>query len=470
MLFSSYAFLLIFLPSVLAGFFFLRPVASQPILAGYITSASWLFYAMWDWRFLPLLIVSTAVNYLVAKKLHRKCSKYWLLAGITFNLFLLGFFKYTDFLLETLTSGIHMLELALPLAISFYTFQQIAFLCDIYHTRTQLPKPYDYAFFVSFFPQLIAGPIVHARELIPQLQRLQHPPISSQIITGFAFLAIGLAKKVLIADTLAPGVDQLYSSQVTTAMSQMEILAAASGYGLQLYFDFSGYADMAIGLALLFGIKLPENFNSPYKSLSVTDFWRRWHMTLSHFLRDYLYIGLGGSRHGRLRTIINLCLTMLLGGLWHGAGWQFLIWGAIHGIMLSIHYAWRNLSPWQLPAWAALPFTFLCISLAWIPFRAEDSTTAMNMLTQLLTADLWRENNIILGETPLISLLQLDSTNHILWYIVPCITIVWLMPNTANILSRLPLRTTGLISGVLLFLVLKTLYERPEIEFLYFNF
>lgn len=470
MLFSSYSFLLVYLPLALGGFLLLHRRLKREWTVAFLLLMSLTFYAVWNWYHLPLLAGSILTNYLIGKSLFYQPKKHTLVLGITLNLGILAAFKYTDFILQSLPIATSPLNIALPLAISFYTFQQIAWLCDVYQRRTLLPKAVDYALFVSFFPQLIAGPIVHARELIPQLTRIGNPQQPPLFAAGISFLALGIAKKVLIADTLSPGVDQLYNPDLSSSLSQAEVLIAASGYGLQLYFDFSGYADMAIGLALMFGIRLPENFNSPYKALSITDFWRRWHLTLSHFLRDYLYIGLGGNRKGRIRTTINLLLTMLLGGLWHGAGWQFILWGLAHGAMLSIHHAWRKQNLIRLSPWIALPMTFTCVSLAWIPFRAEHIQSATEIFRQLATGTVWRTENLIFGSTPATALLQLDASGHLGWFLPPCLMIVWLLPKTASLVTQLPLPIKGLLSGILLFLVLKTLSERPQIEFLYFNF
>lgn len=470
MLFSSYSFLLLYLPLTFGGFLMLHQRLKREWTVLFLLISSLAFYAVWNWHHLSLLAGSILANYMIGRALSGNKNRGWLILGVTFNLGLLGTFKYADFILQSLPIGSAPLDLALPLAISFYTFQQIAWLCDIYQGRTQLPKATDYALFVSFFPQLIAGPIVHARELIPQLRNIGNPKQPPLVAAGVSFLAFGLAKKVLIADTLSPAVDQLYNPGISDTLSQTEVLAAATGYGLQLYFDFSGYADMAIGLALLFGIRLPENFNSPYKAGSITEFWRRWHLTLSHFLRDYLYIGLGGNRKGRIRTIFNLCLTMLLGGLWHGAGWQFALWGLIHGAMLSMHHLWRKQNRLRLPALLALPVTFLCVSLAWIPFRAEHMHSASQMLSQLTNGDTWRTQNLIFGTEPVNALLKMDASDHLGWLLLPCLLAVWLLPKTSDMVRRLPLSARGLISGMLIFLVLKTLSERPQIEFLYFNF
>lgn len=470
MLFSSYSFLLIYLPLMLGGFLLLQQRLKREWTVTFLLIGSLGFYAAWNWHHLPLLAGSILGNYLIGRILFSDPTRPKLILGVAFNLGILATFKYTDFILQSLPVSASPPNIALPLAISFYTFQQIAWLCDIYQKRTQPPQLTDYALFVSFFPQLIAGPIVHARELIPQITRIGNPDQPPLFAAGISFLALGLAKKVLIADTLSPAVDQLYNPDISGSLSQTEALVAASGYGLQLYFDFSGYADMAIGLALLFGIKLPENFNSPYKALSITDFWRRWHLTLSHFLRDYLYIGLGGNRKGRIRTTINLLLTMLLGGLWHGAGWQFALWGLAHGAMLSIHHAWRKQNLIRLPTWLALPLTFTCVSLAWIPFRAEHIQSTVEIFRQLATGATWHTENLIFGSTPTAALLQLDASGHLGWFLPPCLMIVWLLPKTASLVERLPLPIKGLTSGALIFLVLKTLSERPQIEFLYFNF
>jgi len=303
---------------------------------------------------------------------------------------MLGYFKYTNFLVENINAifenDYHLNKIILPLAISFFTFQQIAYLVDAYRGETKEYNFLHYCLFVTFFPQLIAGPIVHHREMLPQFASdLIYKLNFKHISVGFTIFILGLFKKVVLADGVS-----VYATPVFIAADSgititfLEAWCGALAYTLQLYFDFSGYSDMAIGIARMFGVRLPLNFNSPYKAKNIVEFWRRWHMTLSRFLRDYLYIPLGGSRRGPIRRYINLMTTMILGGLWHGAGWSFAIWGALHGAYLIINHAWSKMfheSLWwkYVGKYLAWPITFLSVVVAWIPFRAETLSGAKNI-------------------------------------------------------------------------------------------
>lgn len=338
---------------------------------------------------MPILLGSIAVNYILGRKLQSQEIKgvqasLWLSLGVCINLGLLFYFKYAFFLQEffrsTYSISFGFQKLVLPLAISFFTFQQIGYLVDIYREPKELRYTFvDYALFISFFPQLIAGPIVQHKETVPQFSKssnlsIQFPNISQ----GLFLFTLGLSKKVLIADSLAPWVKQGFdqAEHLSTAAAWITSLS----YTFQLYFDFSGYTDMALGLALLFNIRLPENFNSPYKALDIQSFWRRWHITLSQFLRVYLYIPLGGNRKGEIRTYVNVYITFLLGGIWHGAGWTFIIWGTLHGIATIIHRIWKKHSPWSLPPYFAWFLTFQFINLTWVFFRARTLDDAFKVL------------------------------------------------------------------------------------------
>lgn len=384
MLFNSYAFLLLFLPVSLLGYFLLARVAGKSAAAAWLAGASLFFYGYWDFHYVPLLLASISFNFLIGSRIGRHAgtplATRLLAWGVATNLALLGYFKYADFFLGTVATltdaPIEPLHIILPLGISFFTFTQIAYLAD---ARLGKAKEYNftnYVLFVTYFPHLIAGPILHHKEMMPQFAdsatyRFQ----SSNLAVGSAIFVIGLAKKVLIADNLS-----VYANELFNAPSETTFFVAWGGvlaYTFQLYFDFSGYSDMAIGLSRLFGVRLPLNFNSPYKAVSISEFWRRWHMTLSRFLRDYLYIALGGNRKGPVRRYVNLMLTMLLGGLWHGAGWTFVVWGGLHGAYLVINHAWQALRqrlgltrpsrPWRV---ASIALTFLAVVVAWVFFRA----------------------------------------------------------------------------------------------------
>ena len=383
MLFNSEAFLFWFLPAALLGFFLCRrfvPALAIPLLV----IASLVFYAQWKLSYLFILLASVGFNYgayLLLEKQSSRRTKHLLVAlAVAANLGLLGFYKYSGFFVnDVLHLPIAGFEAPLlPLAISFFTFQQIAFIVDEAYTETKRVRFDEYAAFVTFFPQLIAGPIVRHDELIPQLKA---PRPTGFFLAGTVMFLIGLSKKVLIADTFARWASAGFASPSELTMSDAWL--AALSYTMQLYFDFSGYSDMAIGLGLLFGFRLPQNFNSPYKAKSLQDFWQRWHMTLSRWLRDYLYIPLGGNRRGKARTYLNLFLTMLLGGLWHGAAWTFVVWGALHGAALALNRVWSRLGIgiWTPIAWM---MTFVFIVFTWVFFRAESIGDAVTVSAAML--------------------------------------------------------------------------------------
>jgi D-alanyl-lipoteichoic acid acyltransferase DltB (MBOAT superfamily) len=380
MLFNSYDYLLWFLPATLIVFFALgtRPRVAQASL----TLASLLFYGWWDWRYLPLILGSIVVNFAFATALQRQPSRALLTMGVALNLGLLGVFKYADFFLANAArlagAAPQLLHIVLPLGISFFTFTQIAYLVDVHRRKAQEPNFGNYALFVTFFPHLLAGPILHHSEMMPQFaERSNKRPQADNLASGLFLLAIGLVKKVLIADTFAPIADAGFGAPGTLSAPAAWIAVVA--YTMQIYFDFSGYTDMALGAARMFNIRMPINFDSPYRSVDIREFWHRWHITLSRFLREYLYIPLGGNRHGEARTAANLIATFLLGGLWHGAAWSFVVWGALHGMALVACRLWSRRGG-RLPrplAWAA---TFLFVSVAWVFFRATSLAEAMAML------------------------------------------------------------------------------------------
>jgi len=292
------------------------------------------------------------------------------------NLGLLGYFKYANFLLAIV--GAPPIDApTLPLGISFFTFTQIAYLVDAYRQPEQRVNPVDYSLFVTYFPHLIAGPVLYHREMIPQFVRGPFAQsIDQRVAIGLSIFVLGLCKKLLLADSVAPYADAIFGHAADVTLTMTEAWVGAIAYGLQIYFDFSAYSDMAVGLSYMLGFRLPLNFYSPYQATSIVDFWRRWHMTLSRFLRDYLYIPLGGNRKGPLRRYTNLMLTMLIGGLWHGAGWTFVIWGGLHGLYLTINHVWNSYSPFSLPTWVGRVLTLAAVMVAWVFFRAESFQSA----------------------------------------------------------------------------------------------
>ena len=460
MLFNSYAFLFGFLPVTLLGYFLLARIRTS-LAAGWLALASLFFYGYWDFHYVPLLLASIAFNYSIGGRINRAAGTplagRLLALGVVVNLALLGYFKYADFFLQSvaLVAGEHVkaLGIILPLGISFYTFTQIAYLAD---ARAGKAKEYNftnYVLFVTYFPHLIAGPILHHKEMMPQFADPETYRLrASNFAVGSAIFVIGLAKKVLIADNLAP-----YANDLFRAPADPSLFVAWGGvlaYTFQLYFDFSGYSDMAIGLSRMFGVQLPLNFNSPYKATSISDFWRRWHMTLSRFLRDYLYIALGGNRKGPTRRYANLLITMLLGGLWHGAGWTYVVWGGLHGLYLVINHAWQAFrfgisakAPGRLESLAAGALTFLAVVLAWVFFRAtsfQDAATIVHGMAGASGAAL--PQSLIAALGPLQNVLQeIGITAYAgggrrfvetyLWVAIAAL-IAFLAPNTQQIVRH----------------------------------
>lgn len=389
MLFNSLEFIFLFLPVSFAVYFLFNRARQTEAAKAWLVLTSLFFYSWWNVAYLPLILGSMLFNFSIGKLLGGQTSlsffpkrKIILFFGVTANVALLGYFKYTDFLIENtnllLGTNMNPLGLALPLAISFFTFQQIAYLVDSYRGETREYSLLNYAVFVCFFPQLIAGPIVHHSQMMSQFSSLRKKVINpGNIALGLFIFSIGLFKKVVIADTFSSWATAGFDG--THALHLLEAWATSLSYTFQLYFDFSGYCDMAVGAALLFNISLPVNFNSPYKALNIQDFWRRWHMTLSGFLRDYVYIPLGGSRMNSFRTYQNLMYTFIIGGIWHGAGWTFVFWGALHGLALCIHRFWSGLT-WRMHTLLAWFLTFNFVNISWVFFRAKEWEDAIKVL------------------------------------------------------------------------------------------
>ena len=402
MLFNSYSFLFGFLPIALAGYFGLARLG-QRFAAGWLALASLGFYAWWEIRFLPVLGLSIIWNFGAGCLLHHLATtrqaglrRFILLFAIAGDLAALGYYKYVNFFIGVAgdLTGLHFaaVNVILPLGISFFTFTQIAFLVDTAQGKAREFNFINYVLFVTYFPHLIAGPILHHKQMMPQFASPEtYVPRSANFATGAAYFTIGLVKKCLLADSFAPDAAAAFNAAGAVTLGVAAAWKGAIAYTLQLYFDFSGYIDMAIGLSLCFGVRLPLNFDSPYRATNIIDFWRRWHMTLSQFLRDYLYIPLGGNRHGATRRYVNLMATMLLGGLWHGASWTFVIWGGLHGFYLVLNHAWQRAKPkaalQRVPASirlaAATLTTFLAVVVAWVFFRAPDLAAALHVLKSM---------------------------------------------------------------------------------------
>lgn len=376
--FTSPAFVLGFLPVTLGGFWFFGRHGRTTVTLFWLFFASLSFYAWWRPVFVPLLLASITANYLLGTAVAHAVAisrparaRALMLLGVAANLLLLGWFKYAGFFFGINRGAI------LPLGISFFTFQQIAFLVDAQRGIQPTTPPLAYASFVAFFPHLIAGPIVRAREIVPQLRRCGARGIQSEAFTaGCTIFLLGLAKKLVLADTFAHFADVGFDAAAHGGvLTFFEAWYAALAYALQIYFDFSGYSDMAIGLARMFNVGFPLNFDSPYQATTIADFWRRWHITLGNFLREYVYIPLGGNRRGENRRVANLMATMLLGGLWHGAGFTFVLWGGLHGAFLVTHAIWQR-THIMLPKVFTWAITLLAVVIAWVPFRSASMQTA----------------------------------------------------------------------------------------------
>ena len=516
MLFNSYIFVFLFLPIVLVGLWVIDN-SWRNLKFCWLILASLFFYAWWKsaylWLILGSIIFNFSVGFFLNKNNRISSRKIALFIGVAGNLSLIAYYKYFDFFAENLNAQFNVdipaQNLVLPLAISFFTFQQIAYLVGCYRQEVEEKNFLNYCLFVTFFPQLIAGPIVHYREVLPQFAKKDSLKLSSNnIAVGITIFALGLFKKVVIADSLAVYASPIFNaSENGVILTFFEAWVGTLAYTFQLYFDFSGYSDMAIGLGRLFGITLPQNFNSPYKSKNIVEFWRRWHITLSRFLRDYLYIPLGGNRKGKFRRYLNLMITMFLGGLWHGAGWTFIVWGVLHGVYLIVNHAWRKMKIQVLGerlvnhfiyAKVAQLLTFFVVVLAWVFFRAESFSSANSILCSMLGA---YGISLPEGFAQLISLSGgyvefngpfnndlIDWVSAVVWIAISLL-ICWLAPNTQQITSlhrpcleevevfpssswfnykfRFSHSSALTISAVLLCSIL---YIARAGEFLYFNF
>ena len=488
MLFNSYEFIFVFLPISFFIYFYLNHKRLTEAGKAFLVFASLFFYSWWNVAYLPIILVSMLFNYILGVSLAKnreqtKVSKKMLLTlGIMANLFLLGYFKYTDFMIDNInywifTEDIPNMNLALPLAISFFTFQQIAYLVDSYRGETREYNFLNYANFVAFFPQLIAGPIVHHKEMMPQFSNMKNKVINyKNISAGLFIFSIGLFKKVIIADTFSSWATVGFDTAET--LNFLEAWVTSLSYTFQLYYDFSGYTDMAIGAALLFNITLPINFYSPYKAKNIQDFWRRWHITLSRFLKDYIYIPLGGNRNGDFKTYNNLMVTFILGGIWHGAGWTFIFWGFLHGMALVIQRIWNQLG-FKMNTILAWFITFNFVNISWVFFRAKEWDDALKVMTGMFNFD-----TIVLPaklENKLAFLSQYGMQFDMNWLpntTIDMWTFVWLIigfifvlafKNSTQQLDSFTLNyKTVFLSGMAFLIGILSLNKVSE--FLYFNF
>ncbi|QUM86296.1 MBOAT family protein [Moritella sp. 28] len=475
MIFSSPIFLFIFLPIVfILHSLFKEEISKKSILV----LSSLIFYAWWEPSYLILMVASISINYLLYQLIvngHNK-SKLLTIIGVVFNVSLLAYFKYSYFIVDNISyfiGDVSIEKILLPLGISFFTFQQIAFLVDSYKNDTDKYNLLDYTLFVTFFPQLIAGPIVHHKEMMPQFKYYKKTN-PSRIIKGFIIFTIGMFKKLIVADTFSIWADTGFSN--VTGLTFFSAWLTTISYTVQLYYDFSGYCDMAIGLALIFNIKLPINFNSPYKASNIQDFWHRWHITLSTWLKDYIYIPLGGNRNGHVSASFNVFMTFLIGGLWHGAGWNFIIWGGMHGAALAIHRAW-SYSKLRMPTYISWFLTIMFVHFAWVFFRAENVSIAITVITKMLNFNLDISNIRMFSANainfPLTSPLTSSIIMIIFLFVIILCTIV--MKNSLEITKynneeHVFSTRSIILYGMLLGFVSLSMFMTSTSSFLYFNF
>ena len=459
MLFSSAEFIFGFLPVTFLIYFVLART-SLIYARLWLLLASIFFYGWWNPANILLITASMAFNFIVGSALFKSRRRGVLALGVSANVATLFYYKYANFFIGNLNliadKQFPFLHVVLPLGISFFTFTQIAYLVDCYQGKASDYKFSNYCLFVTFFPHLIAGPIVHHTQLMPQFEdRKNIKPVIDNITRGIFVFNIGLAKKLIIADTLSTIVANGYSNAASLSTSQAWFTSLA--YSIQLYFDFSGYSDMAIGLALLFNIDLPPNFNSPYKSINIQEFWRRWHITLSRFLRDYIYVPLGGNRRGEWFTARNLMITFVLGGIWHGAGWTFAMWGFLHGTALVIHRLWTRLSI-TVPGWIAVPITFLFVNVAWVFFRAPSWHDAISMIGAMTDVRDARQEFVLVH----------DYFFAPIW--VVSFVLLFLPNSTESLTAFKPSLRYAFLVIFLIVMNILFLNSTPNQEFLYFDF
>ena len=514
MLFNSFAYIFVYLPITFITFYSLAKRNHEYAIL-FLVIASLFFYGWWNYQYLLLLSLSILFNYTLGMKIltsiaseKQSNEKLYLIIGVSINLILLVYFKYTNFIISELNlyfgTSYNNQNITLPLGISFFTFTQIAFLIDTYHKKAKEYNIVHYSLFVTYFPHLIAGPVLHHKEMMPQFSDKKIFQINYyNVATGLTLFFFGLFKKVVLADNLTCYVTPVFDAASSGEnINTFEAWGASLSYTLQIYFDFSGYTDMAIGASKMFGVDLPINFNSPYKSKNIIEFWRRWHMTLSRFLRDYLYIPLGGNRRGVFRMHVNLLITMLLGGLWHGANWTYVLWGGLHGFYLILNhvfqkmastYGLKQLKPFFLNAAISRIITFLAVVFAWVFFRASSIDSGINIVKGMLGMNgtliplKWAEESnfdflvrwMLEHGCKFSSNDILFTGNNEIWIISIMLGICWFMPNTTEIVllsqnEKNQFWSWKLNAVWLLFLILisfiSILFISDLSEFIYFQF
>ena len=476
MVFSSYETIFLFLPIVLIGYFGLSKVRNSFFQKLFLIGASLFFYAYFNPIYLLIIIASILVNYTLAKVILRfDESVHWkkaaLIVGILFNIGLLGYFKYYDFFVSNINAvfgtDFNLKNILLPLGISFFTFQQLSFLISVYQKQEKIENLLNYSLFVVFFPQLVAGPIVLYGEMIPQFSCEKNRYFNSEnFAKGIFIFCIGLFKKVVIADTVALFVNNGFNLRSFSAPAAW---AVALSYTLQIYFDFSGYSDMAIGLGKMFNITIPANFMSPYRSESVTVFWRRWHITLGRALSTYVYIPLGGNKKGALRTYFNLFVTFLVSGLWHGAAWTFVIWGALHGLIVALERLFKNVLM-KIPKIIRVVCTFLTVNFLWVLFRATSFEQALNIYKGMFNfSNLSLYNLQTLTLDGIVDLPSVIAILYVLSILLLLIFVVFFTKNSQKRAEKFVFSKKNLVITVILFVVSVIHLSRLS-TFIYFNF
>ena len=484
MLFNSYEFIFLFLPITLVIYFLLNKYNKNMLAKAWLVIASLYFYSYFNKSYLILIVVSILVNYFIGTELNMKTNnvirrKVLLIFGVLFNLGALGYFKYYDFFVENINyifkTNFNLLHIMLPLGISFFTFQQLSYVVDSYHRKNLNYDFLSYCLFVTFFPQLIAGPIVLPAEMLPQFENEENKKVNWENMNrGLYMFSIGLAKKVIIADTIAHFANAGFD--IMESLNFVEAWLTSISYTLQLYFDFSGYCDMAMGIGMMFNIILPINFNSPYKSTNIQEFWRKWHITLGRFMTNYLYIPLGGNRKGELKTLRNLFIVFLASGIWHGAGWNFVIWGMLHGICILIHRIWKNTGR-KLSKLIGWFITINLVNIFWVFFRAENLQSAMKVLRGMIDIP-----NLIYMLTHLGKIKEMtlefrtfvtESSQGVIFsiiFLLFSIIIVFFFKNSTEKNMKLKKFTLSNKLEVVIYMTIGILFLNQISKFLYFNF
>ena len=476
MVFSSYGFIFCFLPIVLVIYFSMSKLKNGIYQRIFLVMASLFFYGYFNVSYLLIIIASIIVNYIIAwlmcvNKEKKSCTKALLITGVIFNLGLLGYFKYYDFFISNVNAAFDLdfsvKNLLLPLGISFFTFQQFSFLISVYKKEEKLEKVIDYSLFVVFFPQLVAGPIVLYKEMMPQFVNECNRKLNfDNLAKGAYIFCIGLFKKLVIADTVALFANNGFGLDYFNMPTAWVVTLA---YTLQIYFDFSGYSDMAIGLGKMFNIDIPVNFNSPYISESINTFWRRWHITLGRALSTYVYIPLGGNRKGKNRTYLNLFVTFLASGIWHGAAWTFVIWGALNGVFVVVERIFDKFIS-KIPKFIRIATTFLIVNFLWVLFRADSFAQAMNIYKGMFNF-----SNLSLSQIPslcsdgIVDLPSKIALLYIIGIILLLLAVVFFTKNATKRLKEFEPTAKSMIFTVVLF-VISVIHLSKLSVFIYFNF